>query len=566
MNALVAERWQEVEHPEKRTSSRMVDLLFQEGITTFFGIPGGAISPLYDALLDHAGMRLVHTRHETGAVFMAMGFAHSSGQLPALFVTSGPGISNAITGLAAAKADGIPLLVFGGEVSRKHFGRGALQEGSRYGLDVLSMVRPVTKFCAEITSPSEACSLVHKAIQEARSGRPGPVFLSVPIDVSNAPVGQTLRAYPRSIPVQYDPEWLEEAVNVLQTAQHGLIFVGTGAWHPRTVAAIRDLAERLQMPVATTPRAKGLFPETSRLSLGVFGHGGHPSATRYLEEEIDVLLSIGCGLGEPGTNAWSPLLIPKRCFIQIEVDDAQIGRNYRPDIALVGPAQHLLPALVEKVKPSARRFQGGVTYHTLLPRRDSARGLEPAEAIRGLQARFPDDTIFSTDIGEHLLFAIHYLRLERPFSFLAHTGLGSMGSGIGSAIGARLANPERPVVALCGDFGFQMFGMELATCVQQGIGVVFAIFNDARMGMVENAHARIFGRTPPAAGTPIDFCAIAQAVGARGCRIRSLQDIRDLPDTLIDGSQPLVLDIQISPDAAFPANARAATLRNFTGG
>lgn len=565
MNAGAVERWQPIERPEMRAAFHMVELLFQEDITTFFGIPGGAISPLYDALLDHAGMRLIHTRHETGAVFMAMGYARTSGKLPALFVTSGPGISNALTGLAAAKADGIPLLVFGGEVSRKHFGRGALQEGSRYGLDVLSMVRPITKFCAEITTPAEACSLIHKAIQEARSGRPGPVFLSVPIDVSNAPVARTLRAYPRREPEQFDTGSLDEAAGVLQNAQRGLIFVGAGAWHPQTVEAIRTLAERLQMPVATTPRAKGLFPETSRLSLGVFGHGGHPSATRYLEEGVDVVLSIGCGLGEPGTNAWSPLLIPQNCFIQVEVEEAQVGRNYRADIALVGEAQHLMPALVERLKPSERRFQAGITYHSLLPRRDSSRGLEPAEVIRGLQARFPDNTIFSTDIGEHLLFAIHFLRMERPFSFLAHTGLGSMGSGIGSAIGARLANPETPVVALCGDFGFQMFGMELATCVQQGIGVVFAIFNDGRMGMVENAHARIFGRTPPAEGTPIDFCALARAVGARGCRISSLHDIRTLPETLLDGALPVVLDIQIAPDAAFPANARAATLRHFTG-
>lgn len=566
MHSGALERWQHSERSERRVSAHMVELLHQAGVTTFFGIPGGAISPLYDALLEDAGMRLIHARHETGAVFMAMGFARTSQSLPALFVTSGPGISNAITGLAAAKADGIPLLVFGGEVSRKHFGRGALQEGSRYGMDVLTMVRPVTKFCAEITSPAEACSLVHKAIQEARSGRPGPVFLSVPIDISNAPVGGTLRVPPQRTADRYDPELLNQVAQILQNARRGMIFVGAGAWHPSTVAAIRNLSERLQMPVATTPRGKGLFPETSRLSLGVFGHAGHPSATRYLENGIDVLLSIGCGLGEPGTNAWSPLLIPEQTFIQVEVEESQIGRNYRPDIALLGPAQELVPALAERVTPVERRNYAGIAYHTLLPGRDASRGLEPAEVIRGLQARFPDQTIFSTDIGEHLLFAIHYLRMERPFSFLAHTGLGSMGSGLGAAIGAKVANPDTPVVAICGDFGFQMFGMELATCVQDRIGVVFAIFNDARMGMVENAHTRIFGRTPPTQGLQIDFCAIAQAVGARGARIRSLQDIRELPDELIDGSLPLVLDIHTSSDAAFPANERAATLRNFTGG
>ncbi len=552
----------------KRALPRVVDVmartLAELGVRTYFGVPGGAICSYYDALLDLPGARVVNTRHETGAAFMGMGHFRAGGGVPGLLVTSGPGITNAMTGLAAAQADGVPLVAIGGEVPRANFGRGALQEGSRYELDVLSMVRSVTKLCAEVTSPGAAVGLVHHAVATARSGRPGPVFLSLPLDVANArvPVPElTAHVEPRSEP---DDAQIRRVAGLLHEAQRGLLLVGSGARSPAAARAVAALANRLQMPVATSPKAKGLFPESSPLSLGIYGLAGHASATEYVRGGIDVLLAIGCGLGENATNSWSAELTASRAFVQVDVDPSRLGRNYPVDIGVVGSADRIVEALLAHLEPGAGRpapAEGGVRPLALETK--AAPGtLNPAVAVRALQEHFPGDTLFTCDIGEHAMFALHCLRVDRPDAFQLASGLGSMGSGIGAAVGAKVAQPQRPVVALCGDFGFHMSGMELATCVQEGLGVVFAIFNDARMRMVESGLANIFGRGARMDGPRTDFVALARAVGADGARVDSLEALRALPANPGRGG-PFVLDVSIDPGAAFPAHGRTAHLKNF---
>lgn len=550
---------------ERRVADVIVETLQELGVDTFYGVPGGAICQIYDALLDAKGARVINTRHESGAAFMAMGHAKAGGSLPALLMTSGPGITNALTGLAAAHADGVPMIAIGGEVPKKNYGRGALQEGSRHHLDILGMVRSVTKFAAEITNPRAAAAIVRKAVATARSGRQGPVFLSLPLDVAGERVLPMRASSSVATQFEVDQETLAQAAAALQTSERGLILCGSGARHPEAVRWIGTLASSLGVPVATTPRGKGIFPESDPLSLGVFGFGGHASATKYLEGGIDTLLCIGCGLGETGTNSWSPLLQPSKTFIQIDIDAAQIGKNYQVDIGLVGPSHTVLRELVSRVE---RRTQlqvpaGGIEWIETPDQVAESVPLKPATVIRGLQRVVPENTIFASDIGEHTIFALHYLKVNHPDGFQVATGLGSMGSGIGAAIGAKVAKPDRPVVAICGDWGFQMSGMELATCVQDGIGVVFAIFNDARMRMVESGLTRIFGRSAAMSGPQVDFAMMAQAVGAKGYTIRSAKDLKAVPAELFNGKVPVVLDIQIDPKAAFPAHGRIAQIKNF---
>lgn len=547
-----------------RVADVIIQTLSELGVDTFYGIPGGAIASCYDACLDHPDLRVINARHETGAVMMAMGHARVGRGLPGVMMTSGPGVTNAITGLAAAYADGIPLVALGGEVPRKNFGRGALQEGSRYHLDILGMVRSVTKFSAEITNPRAAATLVRKAVATALSGRQGPVFLSLPLDVASERV-QSIHAHTHvSTHFDLDEESITLAAEALQVAERGLILVGSGARHPEAVRWIGTLAASLQMPVATTPKGKGCFPESDPLSLGVFGFGGHPSATDYLNEGVDTLLCIGCGLGETGTNSWSPMLQPSRTFIQVDIDAAQIGKNYQVDYGLVGPSHLVLRMLASKVTRRVRpATTTGIKHFEPETTRDDTLPLKPGRILTLLQEIFPKNTIFTSDIGEHAIYALHYLKTEDPNQFLVHTGLGSMGSGIGSAIGAKLARPDRPVVSICGDFGFQMHGMELATCVQEGIGVVFAVFNDARMRMVESGLSRIFGRSGKMDSPRVDFAALARAMGARGYTIRTPEELLSIPDEDLRGDCPVVLDIEVDPESAFPVHGRIAQIKNF---
>ncbi len=548
-----------------RVADAIVQTLLELNVDSFYGIPGGAIASLYDALLDYPQVRLINTRHETSAAFMAMGHSRVGDSLPCVLMTSGPGITNVITGLAAAYAEGIPLIAIGGEVPKKNFGRGALQEGSRYQLDVLGMVRSVTKYAAEITNPRAATTVVRKAVATALSGKQGPVFLSLPLDVANEKISPVRMSTQVSTRFEVDDEMMDGAAEALQQAGRGLIVVGSGARHPEAVRLIGALASTLQLPVVTTPKAKGLFPENDPLSLGVFGLGGHPSATDYLEQGIDTVLCVGCGLGETGTNSWSPLLQASRAFIQIDIDAAQIGKNYTVDHGLVGPAHVLLRGLVSRVHrrvvPAASY---GIRHHPLTGPAESSEGLNPPVVLQTLQQLLPKETIFVSDIGEHTVHALHYLRVDAPDGFMAHTGLGSMGSGIGSAIGARHARPDRPVVAVCGDYGFQMHGMELATCVHHGIGTVFAVFNDRRMRMVEAGQSKVFGRSGMMHSHRVDFASLARSVGAVGYSIRTLEDLRRLPADLGQGDVPVVLDIEINPRAVFPVNGRVAQIRHFS--
>ena len=549
----------------RRVANIIVDTLRELGITNYFGIPGGAITPIYDALIDTPGVRVLHNRHETGSLFMAAGCS-LMGKIPCVLVTSGPGLTNAITGLASAFADSVPLVVLGGEVARKNFGRGALQEGSKYELDLQAMVRSVTKYSATILNPRSAAAVVRRAVGTALSGRRGPVFLSLPIDVASESVVPSVSSSQVSTSFVLDEHLVDRAARALMTARKVLILVGSGARHPMAVTQVRILAEMLQMPVATTPKGKGLFPERNQLSLGVFGYGGHLSANSYIQAAPDVILAIGCGLGETATNSWNPTLQPTGTFIQIDIDGSQIGKNYHVDLGLVGAAHQVLPSIISRLRSRPMGPTGSrIVYHAPEDALEERPLLHPARVMSLLQRYFPTDTIFTSDIGEHLMFALHYLKVDMPDGFLAGIGLGSMGSGIGMAVGAKYASPERPVVSICGDYGFQMFGMELNTCVQYNIGVVFAVLNDGRMRMVEAGFERVYGRHLSVDGPAVDFAALASAHGALGVVIRTAEDFAKLGPEVFQGVKPVVLDIRTDPGVMFANDGRNQQLSNFTG-
>jgi acetolactate synthase-1/2/3 large subunit len=316
----------------------------------------------------------------------------------------------------------------------------------------------------------------------------------------------------------------------------------------------------------TSPKAKGIVPESGTYCLGVFGHGGHPSAFDWLRDHPpDVVLALGCGLGETSTNSWSPMLQATQTMIQVEVDASRFGRNYRVDLAIEGDCADVVPlfrAELGDCPPFAAQI-GGITYLDSDAMHTDRTPLAPARVLTVLQECMPSDTVYTSDIGEHLFFALHYLRVSLPDQFIAALGVASMGSGIGSAIGAKIAAPERPVVAICGDYGFQMYGMELSTCVQEGVAVVFLIMNDSRMRMVESGLARIYGRSLSMSGPLVNFAAIARAHGARGIEIDDAHQLAlALQNLSPDG--PTVLDVRIDPRAVFPVNARVTDISHFT--
>ncbi len=546
-----------------RVADQIVRALRDAGVTTIFGVPGGAISAVYDALLDVPDIKVVNSRHEASAVFSAAAYARATGGLGVVLVTSGPGVTNTITGVASCFCDGLPVLVLGGEVPRKNHGRGALQEGSPYHLNLVAMLKHVTKWSSEITSADAAVPAVRKAIATARSGRRGPVFLSLPLDVQGATTSQPKMSLSVESRFEVDRSTLNAAVQALLTAERPLILAGSGARWDEGPRGLLDVAERYQVPVATTPKGKGVFPESHPLSLGVFGLAGHPSATEYLHKGVDVLLAVGTSFGDLATNSWSGDLKPSGTFIQIDIDSAQIGRNYAADLGLVGSAGVLLRRIAE-IAPAARpvRNCGGRTLHTdprELVAADSP--IKPQRALWELQQIMPRSTVYVSDIGDHTLWAVHYLTLDQPDGFYMSSGLAAMGSSLGSALGAKLADPNRPVVAICGDGSIGMAGMDIADAVQNELNIVYLVLNDGCYGMVENGHRSIYGRTPqfPVGGSVTEF---ARGIGARAVEVRRPDEILQLgTGELLRERRPIVLDVHFDVSERMPKMARLDALR-----
>jgi acetolactate synthase-1/2/3 large subunit len=552
-----------------RAADALVDGLIAGGVELVFGLPGGAISPMYDAFLDHPEVRVVTTRHEAGAIFAAAGYCRATNKPCVVMVTSGPGILNALTGLASAHYDHLPILVLVGEVPRGRFGKGALQEGSPYGdLDIVKMTAGITRFAAECTDANQAPALLERAIQAATSGAQGPALLTLPIDVATTRIRPPRLARASRFELVADTELTGAAADALEHARRPLLFVGSGArWGdgPRRVLA---LAERLQAPVMTTPKAKGLFPDDHPLCLGVFGLGSHPSTSDYLNGGVDVLLAIGSSLGEAATSGWSPLLSPTEHFIQVDIDPRQLGRSYPITMGLHGDASRVLGGLLAQLGPGLRplRSFGIRRFDDATLVANGAQGrISPQRALWELQEIMPRDTLYSLDIGEHMLFGIHHLRINEPNSFILSLGFGSMGSGIGAGLGIKLARPDRPVVAVCGDGCFSMALCDLATAVRERVPFAVVVLNDQRFGMVEIGCQAIYSRTASFGAGPLDIPQLARGVGARSLVVERAGDLLllDLVDHMEHG--PVVVDVRIDRDVRMPKNARFDFLKEQVG-
>ncbi len=545
---------------------QLIDVLRDFGVNVVFGIPGGAISAFYGALLERPDVKVITCKHETSAAFMAIGYAMATGRPGVVLTTAGPGITNAITGLASSFYEGVPVVHIAGEVARSAFGRGALQEGSWAGFDAVALAKRVTKMAVMMSHPGPAASVLRKALATAYSGRRGPVFISLPLDVAAAstefqPIAGTVRST-----FEIDEASTRKALELLEGARRPLILAGAGTRDPTSRRSVRRLAEYIGSPVAVTTKGKGVFPEDHRLYLGILGFGGHDSVSAYLEEGVDVLLAIGTGLNDFSTNAWTPSLRATRAFLQIDIDSAQLGRNYPIDLGLLGPVDAVVGRMLEHRSehhgPLSVPREPLVRYAPTSP---SPTGrLTTADVVLAMNDVCPRNAVFTADMGEHLAFALHYLRVPEQGDFLTCLGFGSMGSGIVSAIGHQIGAPQRRTYALCGDGGFLMFGTELATAVQHGVKTTFVIINDSRLNMVHHGMRELYGQSPDFTTQEVDFARFGQSMGAESFIVRTREElVRGLE---LESTGPVVLDVRIDADVRLEGAQRNAALRQFSEG
>lgn len=559
-------RLDDVRLDERRTQS-VVELLVQklerEGVRYVFGVAGGAILPLYEALSASSSITSIFNKHEEGGAYMADGYARVRRGLGVCCATAGPGATSALTGIACARADSAPVLFISAQVSTESFGRNAFQDSTAFGIDLVDVYRPVTKLSVLVNHAASAGRLFDRAIRTALDGRQGPVHLSLPGNVARqtlsvgAPAAR--RAEERSSIVDVDA--VARAARILASARQPVILAGHGAEAAGASDELRRLAERLRIPVATTPKAKGVMPEDHPLSLGVFGtFGGHARARSYLLGDTpDVLLVVGSSLGEMQTYGWDPALVQGKKVIQIDRDGERIGTSYPVDLAVVGDARAALRALdaalaADAVRGIEARPHGLAALRAEIPRHFKAHTMasdavpiKPQRLIASLSRGLPDDALVFMDNGNVTLWLSHYHEARQPHTFFTNQGLGSVGWALSAAIGGKLAAPDRPAVAVMGDGAFLRNGVEIHTAVHHRIPVVCVVLNNGGFGMIEQGDTLTVGRPvcPSRFRVPADIAAMARSLGAEGVRVESPADFEDALAEALRSERPCVLDVII---------------------
>jgi acetolactate synthase-1/2/3 large subunit len=565
------------------TAEMIIEVLGRAGVKYMFGVPGGAIEDLNTALYNNShGILPIVTKHEQGAAFMADGYARISGKIGVCYATAGPGASNLLTGLASSYADQIPVLALTGQVATSVFGKGAIQESGPEGMNIARIFSRVTKYSSMLISESRTQYMLQKAIRLALSSPGGPVHINMPADIMKRPV----ELQETSIPTGsngtrlVDVERVDRAAELLANARLPAIIAGWGVYLSQAMPELLQLAELLQAPVATSPKAKGVFPESHELSLGVLGFAGSPSAKEYLlDNEVDVILAVGTSFSEMMTNGWDERLQPGEQLIHLDVDVEKIGKNYDVSQPMLGDAKINLKKLSQAVRKltlheqEADRSKKKDYLQSIRQRRSDAGEGEftsrndlyhPARLMLDLQNFFPKNSIFFAAIGTSMAWAIRYMTIDQPGSFFVSLGYGSMGYAVAASVGARLAAPDHPVVAIVGDGSFLMNGFEVATAVNYKIPVIWVVLNNAMLGMVYHGR-RLFKKPIPDGMNPcfkrVDYVKIAEGLGARGIHLDGEHPLSaSLVEDILAAEEPTVLDVWIDDQAVPPIHSRIATV------
>jgi acetolactate synthase I/II/III large subunit len=462
----------------------LVDCLEREGVTHFFGIPGGACLPIYDALYG-SKIQVVLTRHEQGGTHMADGFARSTGKVGVCLGTSGPGATNLVTGLLTAHMDSIPIVAITGQVASHLIGNDAFQEA-----DATGVMRPVTKHNYMVKDVRDLARTVREAFFIAQSGRPGPVHIDIPVDIQKAkipykwPEKISVRSYkPKN---EAHPDQIARAVELINQAQKPLLYVGGGAVLSGATQELIKLAEKADMPVVHTLMANGAFPFDHPNYVGVLGMHGKYSANTAMQR-CDLLISAGARFDDRVTGTVATFSRQSK-KIHIDIDPANIGKTVPVDAPVVGDVKTALKEILAKVKPAKHpewkaEVKSWEEKHPLEIKKGSPT-LQPQFLIQELHRLTKGEAIVATGVGQHQMWAMQWYQCKAPKNFLTSGGLGTMGFGFPAALGAKFANPDRTVICIDGDGSFQMTMTELATAVHEKKKVIVIVINNYFLGMV----------------------------------------------------------------------------------
>ena len=535
-------------------SKAMVECLRAEDIHTVYGYPGAAICPFYDELKNAENdIQHVLVRHEANAGHAANGFARISGKPAVCIATSGPGATNLITAIATAYADSIPVICITGQVNTDQIGSDVFQEA-----DITGAAEPFVKHSYLLKDPNDVARVFKEAFYIAGSGRPGPVLIDVPMDVQRMTVDF---AYPKKCEIRsYKPTGkgnafqVKKVMKALSEAEKPLICVGGGVYAAHAQAEITKLAKLMQIPVVTTMMGISTFADDDPLFCGMIGSFGVKSANEAVNE-CDLLFLVGARVGDRAVSA--PMALAKTTtIIHIDIDPAEIGKNIGTDIPLVGDAKLVLEQLLEKAQPMKhdawlKQLKAMRTQYK--PVRTPAGTVDPKQFVIKLSAAMPANATIVADVGQNQIWTCNNYKFKKGGRLLTTGGMGTMGYSVPAAVGAKMADPKRPTVAICGDGAFQMSMMELATAVQHGVDIKIVVMTNNRLGMVRELQTNGYNDRQTAVfldGSP-DLIKLAKAYGIEAMRVSSARSM-DKAIELISKGKGICL-IEVDVDDRFPS-------------
>ncbi|MGG3468270.1 biosynthetic-type acetolactate synthase large subunit [Neobacillus pocheonensis] len=556
----------------KTGADLLIDLLINEGADTIFGYPGGAVLPIYDAIY-RAQDRIKHVlfRHEQGSIHAAEGYARITGKPGVVLATSGPGATNLVTGITDAMMDSLPLVIFTGQVARSVIGTDAFQEA-----DVMAITTPITKHNYQVQSITDLPRIVKEAFHIASTGRPGPVLIDIPKDISAGVVTGEQEEVSIHLPgyqptTKPNPLQIKKLADALVKAKKPLVLAGAGVLHGKASAELTAFAQKHQLPVVTTLLGLGAFPANSPLSLGMGGMHGTYAANMAMYE-CDLLINIGARFDDRLTGNLKHYA-PSAKVAHIDIDPAEIGKNVPTVIPIVSDAKE---ALVELINQTPESPEHEPWLETLAKYKDefplwykhTPNGMSPQWLIEAIHKVTSGDAVVTTDVGQHQMWAAQYYNFEKPHRWVTSGGLGTMGFGFPAAIGAQMASHESTVVAIVGDAGFQMTLQELSVIYEQNLPIKIIIVNNGALGMVRQWQELLHGNriSESILHSQPDFVKLAESYHIRGLKIETQEElITKLPEVFAYNG-PVLMDCRVfQQEKVFPMIAPGKGIHEMIG-
>lgn len=536
-------------------SQILIQSLIDQGVDTLFGYPGGSVLNIYDALYERRDeIHHVLTSHEQGAAHAADGYARSTGKTGVCIATSGPGATNLVTGIATAYMDSIPLVAITGNVPNDLIGRDSFQE-----VNIAGITMPITKHNFIVQKVEDLSAIVRKAFVIANSGRKGPVLIDIPKDVTAAMCEYTKlpKFRIRKLPKVND-EQFETALNMIKEAKCPLIYAGGGIISSDATKELLEFSKHMDIPISCSMMGLSSVPYDYDLYLGMIGMHGTP-VSNYATLRADLVIAIGARFSDRVAGNRDEFCKDAK-ILHFDIDASEISKNVESDISIIGDAKYILKKMIQRM-PETRHSEWSDKLKEVKREKGLPQPLrlensvDPRDIILSLPGIVGDDAIIVTDVGQHQMIAAQYYNFVKPRTFISSCGLGTMGYGMGAAIGAQSANPGKPVVLISGDGSFHMNMNEMATAVSEQLPIIVMVFNNRVLGMVRQWQTLFYDKrySQTNIDRQTDYIKLAEAFGAKGFRIQTHEDIEVVMKQAMASKGPVIIDCLIDPDdGVFP--------------